>query len=147
MAFKPYITWVNDNQSTFSRFWDDVNEDPDSAPPYATLVMRRVWFTDWCIIDIKEFMDVWEDMTDTSEQAAYAAYCDDTPGPMTKKEFDRDYLGTWSSFTEYARELVEEVEEIPGCVEPYINWDDLARDLANDYNVLSVREGVAIFLR
>ena len=27
------------------------------------------------------------------------------------------------------------------------NWDDLARDLANDYNVLSVREGVAIFLR
>lgn len=83
MFNEPYIAWANEDDVVHKRLWREVNEDPDDAPMYATLHVSDVEFTDWSIFELKEFMDVWEFLPDETDQAAYAAYCDDNSSPAS----------------------------------------------------------------
>lgn len=147
MTNEPYITWANEDDVVHSRRWDEVNEDPEEAPEFATLAVSNVEFTDWSIFELKEFMDVWEFLPDETDQAAYAAYCNNILTPATYKEFTNHYYCTMASFVEYVQELTEVIPDIPEWVEPYIDWAAMARDWVLDYDVLNVPEGVAIFGR
>ncbi len=145
MTNEPYITWANEDDVVHSRLWDEVNEDPEEAPEFATLTVSNVEFTDWSIFELKEFMDVWEFLPDETDQAAYAAYCDDTSAPESPCDFASDYLCTMSSFVEYVQELAADLHDIPAWLEGHVDWDSVADEWSPDYRTLSTPYGVAIF--
>ena len=146
MTNEPYIAWLTEDGILHEQLWNTVNEDPDSAPEFATLTVSNVELIDWTIVELKEFMDVWEFLPDETDQAAYAAYCDDNSSPASLQDFESEYLCTMTSFVDYVQELADDVYDIPVWLEGHIDWESVADEWSLDYCILSVPQGVAIFL-
>lgn len=89
-------------------------------------------------------LDDYHDYVEMVEQhgEAYALrYAD-----IGDNDFESDYRGCYGCVEDYARELSDELGDVPSHLVMYIDWEAYARDLMMDCSTYEGSEGVHIFV-
>ena len=87
---------------------------------------------------------------DDDRWAAYLAWCDaewDTSDYAfpSEDDFDSAYQGTFQDEAEFAETYTDGIGDIPDYAKPYMDYQQMGRDLMMDFNGYDVPTGVAVF--
>lgn len=68
-----------------------------------------------------------------------------TPEELEQANPAEAYIGTFSTLRQLSEAIVPELAELPEEFGPYLNFAELCEDMAQDYVILKVPEGYAVF--
>ena len=78
----------------------------------------------------------------------YSYYCTHHKQYYTEAEYNDNYIGTYSSIGEYAREYIQctvDLDSLPSIITDNIDYDGIAEDLTTDFTVIDIDYNVAIY--
>ena len=129
---------------------DELNEDLDEDAEEFEFVGHSIesYDTDWADPDVFDGLDEYGAYAELVEQhgEAYHLYYDNT-GNESESSFEDAFAGSWSSFQEYAEQLIDDCYEIPDHLASYIDYEKWARDLEYDYFTCEGSDGDTYIFR
>ena len=137
--------WIDANQD-IDQLWNEVNEMLAASPEEGA--------EEWAIHDFEDFgslrLSEYEGIESVQEIAEFIGeydelgaellshFCGDLSAAQTAQE--NHYVGCYSSVSDYAQELTEEITEIPENLTFYIDYESMGRDMEmNDVFTITTR--------